>query len=339
MGSQDDAKAPPPPAAYHVKQEIEAGGEAVSTPNTEEKNLWAKGHYCWQVALINQVVAQPWHTCFGSLGTGFVGVAQGAIRGDDLGPNQVPLDATIIIFVSAPAAQLQQRGGRTMDGYKDALDTHTRTLEWSGQRNDRQNRRTEAIMNHRRNGGRVVVAVRSPTKREFEILGEVSKVDLVQKAKFLVEHGDHVIQERGTRTFHRYVTAACLNIGLRSGVGLTAARYPIKGSVRWCSACCYAPPKGLLHFRELRPDGVAAFQQNRASEDKLSKREKREEAKHEKQEVDNTPVPRPLKRLCVKTNPDAMDVKNERSDEDAGASVSVPFAVKKELEEDEDSSF
>lgn len=345
---------------------------------------WAKDHYCFQVALINQVVKPPWIRCFGSLGTGFVGVRpdRGAVTpaavaatagvpeataaaasdataareaeaggGADAGagadctsgaaastatgtdgaeaaraagqPGEclVPADATIVIFVNAPGAALQTRGGRTIDGYKDALDRSQRTLEWSAQRSDKNNKRIEAIISHCRRGGRVVVGVRSPSNRHFQLLGQVSHIDELQRARFLVEHGDHIIQERGTRTFHKTITVACLNIGLRSGVGLAAARYPLKGEARWCSACCYAPPKALLHFGELQDEGVAAFQ----SPARASWQRERAKAKLEaKLEADSPVVP--LKRLRCKQpvvkeektlSPPRVCVKAEIADDEA----------------------
>jgi len=344
------AKEPKRKIKVRVKREL---GERVgfAAPGASaERGLWAKDHYCWQVALINQVVQPPWSRCFGSLGTGFVGVrpdvpASSASRkpkppaagagspesesapGSGDSPS-VPLDATIIIFVNAPAAALQTRGGRMIDGYKDALDRSQRTLEWSAQRSDKNNKRIEAIIGHRRSGGRVVVGVRSPAKRQFRLLGEVSDIDELQKARFLVEYGDHVIQERGTRTFHKVITAACLNNGLRSGVGLTAARYPLKCAARWCMCCCYAPPKALLHFKELEDDGVAAFQTPAGWE------LKRERIVKPKLEADGVV---PTKRLRCKTNPDEMTIKTEKEEKEAlqaKGEVSKPFreaAAKLEL--------
>lgn len=301
-------------------------------------------HYCFQVGLINQVVKSPWVRCFGGLGTGFVGVrpdtpasgsassrkpsgrarsaaATAAAEGDEGGAESavVPPDATIVIFVNAPAAPLQTRGGRTIDGYKDALDRSQRTLEWSAQRCDKNNKRIEAILAHSRSGGRVVVGVRSPAKRHFQLLGEVSHIDLLARAAFVVEPGDHVIQERGTRTFHKVVTAACLNQGLRSGVGLTPARYPVKGTARWCAACCYVPPKAMLHFRELHDDGVAAFQTPVGGPFKRERKVKLEAEVVE-------PSLAPAKRLRCKTSPDSVVVKTERLEEEA-SSASTKFEV------------
>jgi len=313
-------------------------------------------HYCWQVDLINKVVSPPWTRCFGSLGTGFVGVrpdtassssasckpkeepAAGA--GDPTadaatGPDSplVPSDASIIIFVNAPAAPLQTRGGRTIDGYKDALDRSQRTLEWSAQRSDKNNKRIEAIIAHRRAGGRVVVGVRSPVKRQFRLLGEVTDITTLSKAAFLVDHGDHVIQERGTRNFHKVIGPACLNNGLRSGVGLTTARFPVKGKAKWCSSCCYAPPKALLHFGELQDDGVAAFQspaRTPGREAGVCKKERLLRAKLEAESLT------PAKRLRCKTSPDEVIVKVEKAEPEAGHSgppVSIP--AKRELPEEE----
>jgi len=327
----------PPPVARvkrEPREEEEAEpaleGEPVRKGKRAPGRVWTPtDHYCWQVAFINQVVSSPWIRCFGSLGTGFVGIrpdaptSEGSRRqagavsaaanavaegeGDAAaGADEpvVPLDATIVIFVNAPAASLQTRGGRTIDGYKDALDRAQRTLEWSAQRSDKNSKRIEAILAHQRHGGRVVVGVRSPIKRNFRLLGQVSAMDLLQRASFVVNVGDHVIQERGTRTFHKHISAACLNNGLRSGVALTSARYPVKGKAKWCSACCYEAPKAVLHFAQLAEDGVAAFHQPAGL-----KRERLSKAKLEELESSAAPA----KRLRVKTCPDEVIVKVEQS--------------------------
>merc|ERR1740123_3019301 len=177
------------------------------------------------------------------------------------GNSLLPLDATIVIFVAAPTASLQTRGGKATSGYKDDLDKVARTLDWSAQRSDKHNRRIDTIMAHCHGGGRVVVAVKSNHSKRFTLLGTVSHIDSFCGARFLVENGEHIVQERGTRTYHKQITAACLNLGLRSGVGLLEARYPVRNAnkCRWCIACCYAPPKATLHFHELRDEGVAAY--------------------------------------------------------------------------------
>jgi len=233
-----------------------------------------KEHFHIQVSLINEVVRPPWCTCFGSLGTGIVGVrpeGDSATGGADMfgarlacsetGSSEIPLDATIVIFVAAPSADLQTRGSRAMGGYKDDLDKVARTLDWSAQRGDLRNKKLTTIMSHVHGGGRVVVAVRSNLTKRFTLLGTVSHIDAFCGARFLVEDGEHILQERGTRTYHKQITAACLNSGLRSGVGLREARYPVPTGdhVKFCLACCYAPSKATLHFHELRDEGVSAY--------------------------------------------------------------------------------
>jgi len=343
-----------------AKLEVQERSASVKVVKREQQEAGArrgyardpKDHFVNQVGLINEVVQPPWTTCFGSLGTGIVGVRPSgsdtgggkaldlpfeseSCGGADMfgarlasghtGSSLLPLDATIIIFVAPPCASLQIRGGKATSGYKDDLDKAARSLDWSAQRNDRHNKKIEAIMAHCHGGGRVVVSVRSQKTNRFTQLGTVSHIDTFSSARFLIENGDHILQERGTRTYHKQITAACLNPGLRSGVGLKEARYPVvNGSTcKWCSACCYAPPKATLHFHELRDEGVAAYdspaqwvmkeERERRAAHKLEERRRlaaiKTEAKLEpgkagnrlekaKLELDNIAVP--LKRLRCK---------------------------------------
>eukprot|EP00928_Gymnodinium_smaydae_P003256 TRINITY_DN1116_c0_g1_i1.p1 TRINITY_DN1116_c0_g1~~TRINITY_DN1116_c0_g1_i1.p1 ORF type:complete len:495 (-),score=90.99 TRINITY_DN1116_c0_g1_i1:352-1767(-) len=284
------------PGTCAVKSEPSEPLVAVKREPVEGKRGFAKSaheHYRFQVAFVDQVVKPPWKICFSSLGTGFLGVrpenapplvakqrGMAAEEEDGTQPDaldgtqkaaakekgvgvtyDIPLDATIIIFVRAPAATLQSRGGRVIGAYREFLDTTNRKLEWSGQRMDINNKRVNAIIRHCRDGGRVVVGVRPPSDNRFRLLGELSSVDDLQKARFLVEAGDNVLREQGTNTFHKCITVSCLNDGLKRGVGLVAARHPTgTKNARWCKSCCYVAPRVVLNFSELFDEGVEAFQ-------------------------------------------------------------------------------
>jgi len=173
-----------------------------------------------------------------------------------------PLETTIIIFVNAPAHGLGSRSGRVLGGYSETINTALRTFQWSGQRCDKKAVKVKAIMAHRARGGRVVVAVRPFDDRTFRLLGEVSLIDGFHEHCCLVDHGDDVIQERGTHTFHKAITVQCLNLGLRSGIGLFPTKYlPTRiGLHRLCNGCCYEPAKITFHFDELSEKGITAFQ-------------------------------------------------------------------------------
>eukprot|EP00927_Polykrikos_kofoidii_P046817 TRINITY_DN40946_c0_g2_i1.p1 TRINITY_DN40946_c0_g2~~TRINITY_DN40946_c0_g2_i1.p1 ORF type:complete len:619 (+),score=128.06 TRINITY_DN40946_c0_g2_i1:59-1915(+) len=178
---------------------------------------------------------------------------------------RIPPDATLIIFINAPTAGVQNRNGRQIGGYKEFLDVAGKSMRWSAQRGDFKNRRIEAIIAHTNRGGRVFVGVRSAINggdetRHFRVLGELSHIDGLQRARFLVEEGDDLLNEAGTRIFHTQITSACLNNGLKHGTGLRVARYPTMTlQANWCMACCYTPPKAVLHFKDLAASGVDAF--------------------------------------------------------------------------------
>jgi len=219
-------------------------------------------HYRFQVAFINTIVRPPWHLCFGNLGTGFVGVRQTTSTSVDSGDDaQGKGEVTMIIFINSPASALQSRAGKAIGGYQGQIDATRRTLEWSAQRNDKNNKKVQALIDHIDSGGRLVVGVRGDKAGHFKCLGDAKRMVLTERAQFLVEAGDHVLQELGTNTFHKAITASCLSPFLRQGVGLVAARYPLRSRCRprWCTSCCYMPPRALLHFDELVAEGVTAF--------------------------------------------------------------------------------
>jgi len=219
-------------------------------------------HYRFQVAFINTIVKPPWYSCFGNLGTGFVGVRHPmgtSMDGDD--DAQGKGEVTMIIFINSQASTMQCRGGKLIGGYHGQIDVIRRTLEWSAQRGDKNNTRVQALIDHIDGGGRLVVGVRGSAGGHFKCLGDAKRMVLTARSRFLVEPGDHVLQERGTNIFHKAITASCLSPFLRQGVGLVAARYPLRSQHRpkWCTSCCYMAPKALLYFDELVADGVTAF--------------------------------------------------------------------------------
>jgi hypothetical protein len=89
----------------------------------------------------------------------------------------------------------------------------------------------------------------------------VARIDNVEEGKFLVEEGCHVICD-GVR-LHKNITASCLDVGLKAGIGLVPKRYPLPPKIandyRFCKACCYSEPNARLHFTELNEEGVAIY--------------------------------------------------------------------------------
>lgn len=244
---------------------------------TVERQVCVQGslqHYRHQVQCINDLVAPPWELCFGALGSGIIGVRPytGTPRApkvkkekgaEEDAPVSLPADATVILLLNAPTFPSMARNGTTVGGYAEELNVAQSTMRWSSQRRDRHNRMVNAIVAHCQRGGRVVAAARNSMDKLFKLLGEVGHIDDVQKAGFLVRKGDGLLLERGTNLYHKAISISCLNTGLKSGVGLVAVRYPVpaKGELkaRWCPNCCFRPPSALLHFKELKPDGVAAY--------------------------------------------------------------------------------
>jgi len=235
-----------------------------------------KKHFRFQVSFIDAVVGKRWKPCFGSLGHGFIGVCptgsgrKGRPRQADMQAARLPKQASIVIFVRSPAASLQERGGRIIGGYEESLNVDAQTLNWSGQRGDIRNTRMQTIVNHCNSGGRVVVGVREGSTRDFQLLGELTHIADMEGARFLVENGTAVLNEQGSSRMHKAISAVCLSDTLRKGVGLAIAHHPsTTQGAYWCRSCCYLPPRAVLHFRELKQEGIQAFQHVRSEKRKL----------------------------------------------------------------------
>lgn len=254
------------------------------------KSGFAKGikHYCYQLACVNSIVPSPWKLCFGAFGSGIIGVRPETSevkeervkqeRKEDKVKKELeeeeddnaesvpalPVDSTVILLINAATSPMMSRNGHIVGSYTESLDIENACLRWSSQRRDKNNRVILAIVAHCLRGGRIVVVARNGQTEEgrtFKLLGEVSHIDEVRKSSFLVQDGDQILLERGNNLYHRQIGVTCLNQGLKSGVGLAAARYPLKQqkAVRWCASCCFQPPSALLHFKELMPEGVALY--------------------------------------------------------------------------------
>eukprot|EP00931_Biecheleriopsis_adriatica_P033621 TRINITY_DN19506_c0_g1_i1.p1 TRINITY_DN19506_c0_g1~~TRINITY_DN19506_c0_g1_i1.p1 ORF type:complete len:496 (-),score=123.33 TRINITY_DN19506_c0_g1_i1:25-1485(-) len=338
-------KSAPSSESTLVKVKKEPGvksNKGFSLPPTE--------HFRHQVGFINQVVASAWEVCFGMLGTGLVGVrmkrepvAEDA-AGDEAGPaaeggseggsssgaagtspsssNKRLLQQgdVVILFRNAPACAAQSRNGKTSAAYEGGgLDVEKRTMSWSSQRRDKNSKLIKAIQSHVDSGGRLLVAVRPPVSTgdvDYRMLGQVCRLDNLQEAKFLVDEGDMVVQERGSSMMHKAITFHCLSASLKSGIGLTAVTYSSKlSNPRWCLSCCYRPPSAVLHFECLEPAGVMAYQLPRGAKLELQSQEEAEET---------APSPRPTKRFRVK--------KPLEEEEDEAAETPGLVSVKREPE-------
>jgi len=244
-------------------------------------------------------------------------------KGDASDVVTLPAAATIILLMNAATTPLMQRNGSTLGSYADKLDVRNTCLHWSSQRKDKNNRVILAIVAHCMRGGRIVVMARSGEVRDFKMIGEVSHIDEVRKNRFIVEDGDSILVERGNNTYHKCIGVSCLNAGLKSGVALGAARYPMKDmeGVKWCPFCCFQPPSARLHFKELDPEGVRVYGCSIAVPDK-----------GDTAEVTGVASAKPAKRLRTKQAIDA-----ERGAGSAQASAATDDAVqfiKRELDED-----
>lgn len=227
-------------------------------------------HFRFQVAFINKVAPPGWKVCFGNLGTGFVGVCQSdksrascSSAAPEDRVDGLPADAVLVLFIAPPSCSMQTRNHKSMGGYKGCLDVEKRTLGWSSQRGDTQNRRIRAIIDHANSGGRVVAAIRglTKTKGHFELLGEVNSIDGFQEADLLVESGDTVIaiKDGKSRFLHRAITPACMNQALKDGVPLRVVKFNGPSDGRLCTGCCWRPASCIIHFNHLDELGVAAY--------------------------------------------------------------------------------
>lgn len=229
-------------------------------------------HFTHQVMVIRKFVHAPHRLdiFLGNLGTGIVGVRPKR-RASDSSAAEIDGDALtppapkghVILFLNVGAGRLQERDGRTMAGFSAVLDRPLRTLRWESQRADRRGRMIGKISEHVRSGGELVVAVRSAPGNDFKILGPVADFQPESDARFLVDAGDNLLVEQGSRRIHKAVRAQCLDAGLRAGVGLLAVKYPLPqalASPRYCRSCCWAPATARIIFHDLDVAAAALFE-------------------------------------------------------------------------------
>eukprot|EP00445_Apocalathium_hangoei_P046725 CAMPEP_0204015306 /NCGR_PEP_ID=MMETSP0360-20130528/25979_1 /ASSEMBLY_ACC=CAM_ASM_000342 /TAXON_ID=268821 /ORGANISM="Scrippsiella Hangoei, Strain SHTV-5" /LENGTH=440 /DNA_ID=CAMNT_0050958219 /DNA_START=65 /DNA_END=1387 /DNA_ORIENTATION=+ len=252
--------------------------------------------------------------------------APAAAGGDDeqveeFAAKTLPEDATVILLINSRHFGSMNRNGKTLGDYPgDVLDVEHGQMRWSSQHKDRRNTMLNAIVAHSERGGRIVVATRGAAEaraeedcRHFKTLGEVSHITDVIRNHFLVEHGDTVIQERGSDLHHKVIKTQCIDTGLRSGIGLIPVKYRAGSFIgKWCPRCSYEPGCALLHFKELKADGVAAFI-------KIEKEEKNGLfLKEEREEGGEYCTPeRPAKRVRKKGPMSEVVIKKEPVDKEA----------------------
>jgi hypothetical protein len=99
----------------------------------------------------------------------------------------------------------------------------------------------------------VIIVVRSRLGERFHVLGRTRDVHHVSMPRFLLKTGDHIVGERKSMRVHKEISVACLNAGLRAGVGLFAARYPLPEDYtgQFCAACCWEPAAASFNFESL----------------------------------------------------------------------------------------
>lgn len=287
----------------NVKKEVKVKQEKHEAASVIAKEKWTPmTHFKHQVAFLNEVVKPPWKLCFGALGTGIIGIQPQTEVGSsssssssapllavkqevkeeanddeddgvkDADAKALPSDATIVLLLNGPSCGPQSRNGTFFGGYHDSLDKENKTMVWTSQRGDRNNKRIKAICAHSQNGGRIAVGIRDAISQgssacdnshSFKLLGFVSHIDELKEAKFLVSQGDDLIVESGRNFLHKNITAACLDAGLKAGVGLSTKRYPLPAGTtekfKFCCKCCYITPTCRLHFKELNEEGVLAY--------------------------------------------------------------------------------
>lgn len=256
-----------------------------SEPNLKRKSkTWDPiRHFTHQVAVVRKFIPAPrkWERFLGNLGTGILGVrplkkrkssARGAIvpqSADAEVEGKAEAAGTephgfIFLFLNAGAARLQEWNGRTMSGFAPSLDRQRQVLKWESQRNDKTGRVISHIIEHVDAGAEVVVAVRSSPGEDFQILGRTRDFCRDSEARFLVEIGDHLIGERGSSRMHKFITAQCLDAGLKAGIGLVPHQYPLptNRAVKplFCSACCWRPATAVLTFGSLDQNAAEILQ-------------------------------------------------------------------------------
>jgi len=337
-----------------VKKEITDDSK---TGIRKPKGFDAKTHYRHQVSFLDEVVPPPWKKCFGALGTGIIGIEPDTTKSkssssrapvkvkvepkdDDEaeeGPRTLPSTATVVLLLNSQTAGLQGRNGAAMGGYCDALDVKKKCLHWKSQRCDLKSTKIGAIVAHSRSGGRVVVGTRSSISdvaddgAKFKLLGQVSRIDNVMEAQFLVEEGAMLLCD-GNK-LHKGITAACLDAGLKMGIGLQTKRYPLPEKIandyRFCRACCYAEANCRLHFDNLNEDAVVAYCPRpvrnkfaKAVMGKLKVKKELVKVKKEQIKIKKEPgaadSPAGKRMRCKQEPPGFISVKKER-DEPAGS--------------------
>jgi len=326
-----------------VKKELADGSSRTGVKARLTKKFDQHKHYRHQVAFLNEALKPPWKICFGALGTGIIGIepkktSSSSSSGTKVKkepdesevPSRIPAGATVVLLLNAPLAGVQGRNGNSMGGYGDMLDVQNRSLHWKSQRSDCKGHKIGAIVSHQQNGGRLVVGVRNcisaavaTDSAKFKLLGAVSRIDNVQDAKFLVQDGSFVICD-GAK-LHKAITTACLDAGLRAGIGLVPKRYPLADSnakdYKCCKACCYTEANARLHFEELSEEGVATYTGGRPRK-----------GKH-KVKGEPSDASQPRKRLRCKTEPTdesnsviKQEQKEDDSDDDPEGSE-APFTL------------
>eukprot|EP00930_Biecheleria_cincta_P045172 TRINITY_DN31142_c0_g1_i1.p1 TRINITY_DN31142_c0_g1~~TRINITY_DN31142_c0_g1_i1.p1 ORF type:complete len:573 (-),score=118.26 TRINITY_DN31142_c0_g1_i1:360-2078(-) len=229
-------------------------------------------------------------------------------------------DVVIILFKNAPNCKIQSRNLRSLGCYSGGLDAEAKTLSWESQRADKNSKKLNTIVSHVGRAGRVLVAVRPPSSKpgsddcDYRMLGQVTRMDGLHDAECLVEEGDSVIQERGSKTVHKAISPACLSASLRTGVGLCGVTYT-KSRFKLCASCSFSPARAVLHFDHLEPVGINAYQLPKGA--KLEQAESSQGCKH-----------RIVKRIRVKRAPDEDEAPgSSQSPARQGAAVAPPLAV------------
>jgi len=270
------AKAKARATKVKVKKELDedaAGKKRVRKEAGEPAGTWEKQFYVHQSGFVDQVMATAWDVCYGALGTGIVGVrpeaaGEAARASTDTHAGAAPnakarglaKDDVLILFRNAPKSAPQRRSGAMLAGYRGGhLDLESRSLEWSSQRSDKQNKVINAITDHLGNRGQVIVAVRPAHEKEYRLLGHVSRADGVQLAECLVSPYERVIKDSATGKLHKAMTVACLSDQVMKEGRLSIHLCEDPDAEKLCTACCYRTPNLIFHFDELEPAGVEAY--------------------------------------------------------------------------------
>lgn len=253
-----------------------------------------------QVIFLDKVVEGAWTVCYGSLGSGAVGVrnenAPPLDEGGDLtraatadefmdgisgvdARGRLPTDATVVLFITAEELRKSRRR-RSGDpeelaadrrGCSPDFDLERNTLLWTASGTSRCNNIIRTLDRHTSLGGRLFIGVREgPASWVYNLLGYVTRVASPMDCEFLVQPGEQVLVEQGTKIFHRAISVACLSDSLRAGVGLQAVRYPLSGvhkaSPVFCPMCCYLGAGCTLYLDGVQSEGVECLRNVGANE-------------------------------------------------------------------------